>query len=417
MITLVSGCGTIPKAAKPLKHALEEQNYNDSVDLTVEAFEFVATHPGYAYSASEDLLAFAYLYEQHPEARQPLIDHYSMVAQTISSLDESEDLEAALKLYDEYEIIGYQAGQAIKTASHTQLERMYINGQIKISFSSKNYSAYPFLSKAEHQSTLFNDALVDLKGGNASTIGALVSYVSGPHATDTEKENLLSKVDSLELTRSQLLNLKKAFPDYANERLKKYHIFLYLIYVDDEDYFLQEALDIVANTAGIEFVDSIKQSNYIMEIDKRRLSERETPHKTETIRYSKYEVDTMNAVLFMPKGASYIYELHSGGHSLSYKYSVEITPTAGESSKYTLTGKTEDNYQYCDGARVQNVFGGVQAANFSANDNMRSRCSGNDKSGDPDKNYNNAVKKLSKDIIGLGLIRNKLHWGNERIYD
>ncbi len=78
----------------------------------------------------------------------------------------------------------------------------------------------------------------------------------------------------------------------------------------------------------------------------------------------------------MPRNASYLYDVISGGAEIEYGY--VITAVADNKTVYDklVRGKVEREYKRCQNKRIQNVFGGVNSAGFIANDDMKNRCSG-----------------------------------------
>jgi hypothetical protein len=78
----------------------------------------------------------------------------------------------------------------------------------------------------------------------------------------------------------------------------------------------------------------------------------------------------------MPRNASYIYEVVSGGAELEYGYVVTATVDGKVIYDELIRVKVGGQYRRCQNARIQNVFGGTSSAGFVANDDMRQRCAG-----------------------------------------
>jgi hypothetical protein len=92
--------------------------------------------------------------------------------------------------------------------------------------------------------------------------------------------------------------------------------------------------------------------------------------------YSQGQVNFAAAVLLMPRNASYIYDVASGGIELSYAYEVKAAAKGHAPFNKLIRDKTARAWRSCSNARIQNVFGGVQPASFVANDHMQQICSG-----------------------------------------
>jgi hypothetical protein len=78
----------------------------------------------------------------------------------------------------------------------------------------------------------------------------------------------------------------------------------------------------------------------------------------------------------MPRNASYLYEVVSGGAEIEYGYVVSVVVDGKTILDDVIRGRVGGEYRRCQNTRIQNVFGGVSSAGFVANDDMQSRCSG-----------------------------------------
>ena len=84
----------------------------------------------------------------------------------------------------------------------------------------------------------------------------------------------------------------------------------------------------------------------------------------------------LSAVLLMPRNASYLYEVVSGGAEIEYGYVVSAFADGKSIYDEVIRGRVGGQYRRCQNARIQNVFGGVSSAGFVANNDMQQRCSG-----------------------------------------
>lgn len=121
--------------------------------------------------------------------------------------------------------------------------------------------------------------------------------------------------------------------------------------------------------------DDQGNADLTVEVEKLRMDVRQIPQQTQTISYAQYEVHFLAGALLMPKNATYIYEVVSGGVEADYGFSVTIR--GGEKpEEHLVRAKIQRQYNSCRNQRIQNVFGGAQPADFVANDDMASRCNG-----------------------------------------
>jgi hypothetical protein len=127
---------------------------------------------------------------------------------------------------------------------------------------------------------------------------------------------------------------------------------------------------------GVEWVTALGEKITTLTIERVRYEERTLPERSQTITYAAHEVNLVSAVLLMPRNASYIYEVISGGAEIEYGYVITAVVDNKTVHDEIVRGKVGGEYQRCQNQRIQNVFGGVSPAGFEANDDMRHRCSG-----------------------------------------
>ena len=103
----------------------------------------------------------------------------------------------------------------------------------------------------------------------------------------------------------------------------------------------------------------------------------------------------------MPRNASYIYEVSSGGVQLSYAFEVKATGKGAPAFDELVRDRASREWRSCSNARVQNVFGGVQRADFVANDHMQTVCNNASSPSSPDDLRSEAISRL---VIAIGRI-------------
>lgn len=126
------------------------------------------------------------------------------------------------------------------------------------------------------------------------------------------------------------------------------------------------------------------------------------PEKQFTRIIPDYEVNIIAAVILMPRNASYMYEVISGGAKISYAY--EITAFNENDQKIynkLIRNNISETYKRCQNQRIQNVFGGVEKATFIANKNMERECN----NGNSDVDIDALRLRINYEIIdGIRLI-------------
>ena len=124
----------------------------------------------------------------------------------------------------------------------------------------------------------------------------------------------------------------------------------------------------------IEWVSSPDEKSLSLVIERIRNDEKILPDRIETITYGYYDVNAFNALLLMPKNASYLYEIAKSGAEIEYGYGVTVSKNGKQIFDELARGKVVGDATRCQNQRIQNVFGGVSSANFMANDDMQRRC-------------------------------------------
>lgn len=127
---------------------------------------------------------------------------------------------------------------------------------------------------------------------------------------------------------------------------------------------------------GVEWVPAAGPKTTTVVIERVRNDEKTLPERSQTITYAQGEVNLLSAALLMPRNASYLYEVVSGGAEIEYGYVVSAITDGKTIYDEVIRGKVGGEYRRCQNARIQNVFGGVTSAGFVANDDMQQRCSG-----------------------------------------
>jgi hypothetical protein len=181
----------------------------------------------------------------------------------------------------------------------------------------------------------------------------------------------------MNIRRDELDAVAKVFPKYAAVRKDEITARV-LLQVKNGDRILADDLrqSLRDKVRGIELVSSADPKTTVLTIERIRNDEKILPEQSKTIIYAQHEVDIMSAVLLMPRNASYIYEVVSGGAELEYGYVVTATVDGKVIYDELIRGKVGGQYRRCQNARIQNVFGGTSSAGFVANDDMRQRCAG-----------------------------------------
>jgi len=181
----------------------------------------------------------------------------------------------------------------------------------------------------------------------------------------------------MNIRRDELDAVAKVFPKFAAARKEEITARVFL-QVNNGDRLLSEDLlqTLRSRVRGVEWVPSVGPKITTLVIERLRNDEKTLPERSQTITYAQHEVNLLSAALLMPRNASYLYEVVSGGAEIEYGYVVSAVADGKTIYDEVIRGKVGGEYRRCQNARIQNVFGGVSSAGFVANDDMQQRCAG-----------------------------------------
>lgn len=254
------------------------------------------------------------------------------------------------------------------------------NGSIPFEFGD-SLEQFPELKTATHQQIIANRTIKYLQSGNpvGRSVNGLMDYIKQIGIQSPEAKRIESLLPSLNIRNNELIYCEKLFPVFAKNRKEAITARIFVQYKNIDRLLADDLTQIITkNIPGIEWMNSADGEKVIsIEIERIRNDEKILPERSQTITYGQYEVDSTAAVLLMPRNASYLYDIITGGAEIEYGYVV----TAHENGKKILDdvirGKSSSTYLRCQNMRIQNVFGGISSAGFMANDKMKQQCSSN----------------------------------------
>lgn len=254
------------------------------------------------------------------------------------------------------------------------------SGQLVFDLSDRvHLSQFPAMLTPEQKRLMLEQTIKRLQENRSGfrPIEALMAYVAQVGVNSSEGQQIGTLLDTLNIRRSELVDVERIFPAYVQKRKASMtaHVLLQVknadrLFVDDLKSALQDKLK------GIEWVREPGLGVITLVIERARNDERVIPERTETVTYATHQVGIFDAALFMPRGASYLFEQISGGAEIEYGYVVSALVDGKTIHDEVIRGKVGGEYRRCQNARIQNVFGGVNPAAFIANTDMQSRCSG-----------------------------------------
>lgn len=242
-----------------------------------------------------------------------------------------------------------------------------------------NLDYFPELKSPSHQQIIVDRSVANLqKGSGVRPVAALMDYVDVAKVglDSVEGKRIESLLPTMNIRRDEIDVVAKVFPKFATARRDEITARV-LLQVKGDRLLTEDLRQVLRDRVrGVEWVPSAGPRTIALTIERVRNDEKVLPEQSQTITYAQHEVDTLSAVLLMPRNASYIYEVVSGGAEIEYGYVVSAITDGKPIYDELVRGKVGGQYQRCQNSRIQNVFGGTSSAGFMANDDMRQRCSG-----------------------------------------
>lgn len=263
-----------------------------------------------------------------------------------------------------------------------KLERAITEGNI--------YGSIPFdlddkidyfsaLKDPVHQKIIVDRTITNLQnsGSTIRPIKGLLEYVKRVGVASAEGKKIKSLLPTMNIRRGELELVATVFPDFAASRKDELTARVFLQVKGADRLFMEDLLQALrANIRGIEWVPAPGEKTVTLTVERVRYDEKTQPERSQTITYAQHEVSLIHAALFMPRNASYLYEVISGGAEIEYGYVVTALAEGKTIHDEVVRGKLGGEYRRCQNARIQNVFGGVTSAGFVANSHMEQTCAG-----------------------------------------
>ncbi|MBZ0104615.1 MAG: hypothetical protein K8H84_03200 [Sulfuricella denitrificans] len=374
LILSLSGCATFPQTPEA-----EASFYVDAAKSSVSKGEGYAaatnadvalTKPTGGQKVRDMVAEYPKIREYYRSAKEKEIAEMSLVYQPIA-IHERLLLAKSAGLFSENDMNDLMA-KLKKAVSDANL-----SGSIPFDLSD-NLGLFPDLQTPEHQAIMRDRTIKNLQLEiGFRRIVPLVTYIQKVGSTSDEGKRIESLLPSMNIKRDEIDIVAKVYPAFAAARKEAITRRVLLkvkngdrLFADD----IQQALR--SQLRGIDWVTEIGPKVTILGIERVRNDERTLPERTQTITYSQGQVNFLSGALLMPRNASYLYEVISGGAEIEYGYVVDAISEGKTIYEKVIRGKVGGEYQRCQNERIQNVFGGVNPATFVANDDQKQRCSG-----------------------------------------
>jgi hypothetical protein len=266
---------------------------------------------------------------------------------------------------------------------------------------------FPSLSAPEQRAKIVANTISGLQSGKPyyrRHLAALMDYVQQVGPTSPEGMRIAEVLPTLNIRRDEIDKVAAVYPKYADQLRETTTAKVWLHLEPPDRLFREDFMAVLRQQLkGIEYVDRDGPGVIHLIVERLRFNESQVPARTETVTYSQIDVNVLAAVLLMPRNASYLYEITTSGAEIEYAFAVKGTQNEKVLSDELIRDRVRSTSVSCTNARIQNVFGGVQRADFVANDDMQRRC--NSGSGQSlDALRNDVLKRVAEQVGALGPI-------------
>lgn len=266
----------------------------------------------------------------------------------------------------------------------------------------------PELASPSQQEIMFERTINMVREGRLGKppVSAVMAYVAKAGPASPLGKRVEALLPMLKIKATDLPSVESLYPAYAAKRREEISGRVHLQVRNADRIFQEDLRDALKRSfSSIVFEPAPGPGITTLTLEKIRHEERVTPERSETVTYAQHEVNIVNAVLLMPKNASYIYDVVKGANEVEYGFVLTAAYDGRTIYDELLRGKVGGSYTRCTNARVQNVFGGVSSAGFVANSDMQSRCfSGDNTPKTIDELRGNVIDKLVEGILKVPTI-------------
>jgi hypothetical protein len=301
------------------------------------------------------------------------------------SKEEVSAIERARGLKDVLER-SRQGGVLTPTEATGYLDRLaaVVGSSDALKVSLLDVNSFPQLNTPERRPQLATQSVASYKShfSRADQLVAIVDYVKSSGIESSEGSRISAALLAAGLRRAELPLLERELPPLA-DRAKQYMFVKGRFAFHGGDRLLADDVRQVVQrrTPGVLWSNGAEPDAVVVTVERVRHEERTLAERRDTVTYAQHQVNFAAAVLLMPRNASYLYDISTSGSAIDYGYVVKVEAPNSPVFEQVVRGTAEGQDVRCSNARIQNVFGGVQAAEFVANEDMAVRCrSGNGKS-------------------------------------
>lgn len=371
---IVSACATYPSSREEQAtyHANEAKlaiAKNDCHNAAYEIEKAISRPTGYDKIKN--------LFANCQECSDCYTLYFKKAIDSVSNSDEAFSLHEKLTVTKSKKIFTDTQIDELFARLNKEVIEKNSNGKIQFNLNEK-IDCFPELNSPAHQKLIIDNAIKKLQVGSSENrpVGELIDYAQRVGVNSPEWERINSLLPTMNIRRDELDALAKVFPEFATVRREEITARLFLQVKNGDRLFKDDIVETFhSRIHGVEFSPNATPETITLVVEQVRYNEKTLPTHTQTITYAKHELNTM-AVLLLPRNASYLYDVVTGGAEIEYGFVISAIKNGKIIHDGVIRGKVGGECRQCQNKRIQNVFGGVSSANFIANEDMQQRCSG-----------------------------------------
>lgn len=371
----MSGCATYYPRDKAGRVVYHLEHVRKAIERD-EGFD-VASHLGSAIDNATDFSVISKFLSETNDGGESCAKYMAEYIAELNAIRQIEQTSVRLEIIQKNKIFSDKQRDGLYTSLSHVVSDGNKNG--RIAFELGDERIFPLLASPEHQKIMLQRTIKNLQTPDYSErkITQLMEYVSRIGKDSIESKKVAALLSTLNIKASELDAVSNVFPHFSAIRQAEAKIHVVLSVSKADALFEDDVLNALqADVKGVEWGGSVGAHSIELNIERLRFDEKISQEKQQTIVYSNYQVNALSAALLMPKNASYLFDLYSGGAEIEYGFLISASSGKKPLYKELVRGRVNESYQRCQNYRVQNVFGGITSANFVANQDMESKCAG-----------------------------------------
>jgi hypothetical protein len=337
-----------------------------------------------------------------PAIKAKMIEAIDKEAASTMGLDSAKRVSATLDRISAIKMLSPEDEQHVRQTFYNRVRTGNETGMILFMLSGDLASVPPL--QDPHEMRIIYDRTIEAyksKSFASRDMQAVVAYARSEGMDSQLANDFRRHLPELNVRSNELDQVALIDPGFANRRKAQLNMNAHLTVKNADRLFADDVVSRLSQEVkGVTWMPVVQPGALEIVVERVRDAEKVLPIESRTITYSYNQVDILSAALFMPKNASYQFDMKSGGAELEYGYVISAWKNGVKLAENVLRGKLGGAYRKCENPRVINVFGGITAAGFMANDDMKQACSAQNEVS-MDGLRSELLGKISNDVLTL----------------